>query len=162
MKENLKDFIIPRYSGAGIYTFVNTDKMIAYVGQSHNIKDRATTHLYGISNGKHQIEEVNRDKEDHFIFTVLYKIPKQEESKEKLDFLEKIFMLAMLDRGLYLYNKSNINDINNINYLAMDICIDMMLDIGATDIVRDIFYTNQGTELHHLIHRVRKKYSEKH
>lgn len=44
---NLEKFYIPQYDEAGIYAVVNRTKMMAYVGQSTNIKKRALQHKTG-------------------------------------------------------------------------------------------------------------------
>lgn len=65
---NLEKFYIPQYNKAGIYAVVNRTKMMAYVGQSTNIKKRALQHKTGIQNGTHNVKEINEDKEDEFTF----------------------------------------------------------------------------------------------
>lgn len=159
--ENLRDFIIPRYSGAGIYAVINIDKMIAYVGQSHNINNRARQHYNAIKNKTHNIEEINRDSEDNFIFTVLYKIPKTEVTKEKLDLYEKLFMLGMLDNGLYLYNKQNVSEYGDEKFLlCWYICSDLMSDIGVRDSIKDVFYNKYNKAIHHIVNNARKTYKK--
>ena len=79
---NLEKFYIPQYDKAGIYAVVNRTKMMAYVGQSTNIKKRALQHKTGIQNGTHHVKEINEDKEDEFTFLVLHKFYNEEVAKK--------------------------------------------------------------------------------
>ena len=96
---NLEKFYIPQYDKAGIYAVVNRTKMMAYVGQSTNIKKRALQHKTGIQNGTHNVKEINEDKEDEFTFLVLHKFYSEEVAKNKLDFCEKIYMFTLAKAG---------------------------------------------------------------
>ena len=156
---NLENFIIPKYDKSGIYAIINRDKIKAYVGQSTNIKQRATQHKMKISKSDHDIEEINKDCKDDFSFLVLHRFYDENVSKCKLDLYEKLYMFTLAKAGFDLYNRNGVGYYKNINEIANNICCDMVFNIGAMENLSDAYFEKYGK---HYSYDIKKKENIKH
>lgn len=95
-------FKIPDYSGCGVYAIINILDFKAYVGSSGNLKRRAYRHFRDLKEGKHYIDELQKDSCKGLRFVILDKY--DDIDKGKLRIAEYVFMLKMLDQNFDLYN----------------------------------------------------------
>lgn len=141
---DLSYFFVPQYDKAGIYAVVNRTKMIAYIGQSRNIKRRAEQHKTKIANRKHDVKEINDDFNDDFSFLVLHRFYDESVSDEKLCLYEKLYMLTMIDAGFELYNNNDAGYYKDINSVSWSVCCDLMSYIGTRENVNDAYFDKYG------------------
>lgn len=134
----LSNYFVPSYCKSGIYAVINKSKMIAYVGQSTNIKRRAEQHKSKILNSNHEIEDINKDGDDEFIFLVLHKFYNEDVSKEKLVLYEKLYMLTLVKNGFRLYNKNDVGD-GSLKDISWRICTEIMSCIETENNLRDAY-----------------------
>ena len=141
---DLSKFFIPQYDKAGIYAIVNRTKMIAYVGQSKNIKRRAEQHKTKSANRKHDVKEINKDFDDEFSFLVLHRFYDDNVSDGKLCIFEKLYMLTMLKAGFELYNKNETCNSSGELGVAWSLCCDLMYNIGTKENLNDAYFEKYG------------------
>lgn len=95
-------FKVPDYRGCGVYAIINILDFKAYVGSSGNIKKRAYQHLRDLKEGKHYIDDLQKDSRRGLRFVILDKYDNIE--RNKLRIAEYVFMVKMLDQHFELYN----------------------------------------------------------
>lgn len=109
--EITESFKIPDYSGCGVYAIINILDFKAYVGSSRNIKRRAYQHSRDLKEGKHYIDDLQKDSCKGLRFVILDKYDNIE--KDKLRIAEYVFMLKMLDQHFDLYNINPFKGVTN-------------------------------------------------
>lgn len=100
--EITESFKIPDYSGCRVYAIINILDFKAYVGSSRNIKRRTYRHFQDLKEGKHYIDDLQKDSRRGLRFVILDKYDNID--KDKLRIAEYVFMVKMLDQHFDLYN----------------------------------------------------------
>ena len=158
MVDNELHFAIPKYERSGIYAIINRTKGIAYVGESTNVKTRATQHKSQIKQGKHPIEELNRDKEDALCFVILHKFYDKTPTQEELNFYEKLYMYEFSDNGYKLYNQQSMSEWETTAHIACWIAGQICFDISALDNIKDAYFEKYQSNFKVDCNNARKKY----
>lgn len=97
---------IPKSTDCGIYMLMNISNHRVYIGETHNFKQRAQTHLGQLRSKKHSNEQLQSDFDDgcDFIFTILENMGSYCET-EKRTMRERLYIYSFRDRGVKLYNQ---------------------------------------------------------
>ena len=83
-------FEIPETESNGVYAILNAEENRVYVGQTSNLRKRATQHMNALKSGNHQNILLNFDRNKKFYFKIILENVK---NPEILPFLEKIYKM---------------------------------------------------------------------
>lgn len=112
MNKNKEQFLgIPNSKESGIYMIYNIYKHKAYIGQTHNFRNRALSHKRNLKSGTHSNRQLQKDYNDgdNFIFSIIH-ITK---SETDLRILESEYIYAFQRRYVKLYNCETKEQIEN-------------------------------------------------
>lgn len=128
-------FEIPETESNGVYAIINAEENRAYVGQTSNLRKRATQHMNALKNGNHQNILLNFDRKKKFYFKIILENVK---NPEILPFLEKVYMQEYINSGYQLYNLSPKNSLKSCR-LYDEIGLSSCEYFGSPDFAKDVF-----------------------
>lgn len=128
-------FEIPETESNGVYAILNAEENRVYVGQTSNLRKRATQHMNALKNGNHQNILLNFDRNKKFYFKIILENVK---NPEILPFLEKIYMQVYINLGYQLYNLSPKNSLKSCR-LYDEIGLSSYEYFRSPDFAKDVF-----------------------